>query len=414
MSGPSPCRYISLMGPETAPLRIALLGIDGTTACVVRAILQSKRFELVGACEAEDCSDHAAAEMFRPFLGRLRLLDAWESLLDTEQIDAVVVARAADEDRRAEQLRKLIQAGTPLLASHPVFDSMLVYYELDMIRRETDCTVLPYLPLRHHPALQQLAEIARQGVGSPIGKVEQIVVQRCITQPTKVGVVSQFARDVDLIRSIVGDLTRLGGMAGAGPDGGYSGLGLQMSGPSGVVARWSVDPIESAEGASVSLLGAGGKAVVSISADDAPWTLDLTVTGSTSRQEFPGWDPAATALDQFEAAIEGRLATPDWVDASRSVELAETIDRSLKKSRTIELYYEDYTEEGTFKGTMTSLGCGLLLLGMFLLAVVGIAEQMGVPFLRGWPYLLLGAMGHFSGDASAAARIAKTRDHTSG
>ena len=80
---------------------------------------------------------------------------------------------------------------------------------------------------------------------------------------------------------------------------------------------------------------------------------------------------------------------------SRSVELAETIDRSLKKSRTIELYYEDYTEEGTFKGTMTSLGCGLLLLGMFLLAVVGIAEQMGVPFLCGWPYLLLGAMGIF-------------------
>ena len=45
------------------------------------------------------------------------------------------------------------------------------------------------------------------------------------------------------------------------------------------------------------------------------------------------------------------------------MELAETIDRSLHKGRTIELHYEDYTEEGTFKGTMTSLGCGAAAVG---------------------------------------------------
>ena len=191
--------------------------------------------------------------MLKPILARLRLLDAWESLLDTEQIDAVVVARAADEDRRAEQLRKLIQAGTPLLASHPVFDSMLVYYELDMIRRETDCTVLPYLPVAP-PSCP-----ATIGGNRPPGRRFANWQSGTNCRPTLHHATDQgqrrlaVPRDVDLIRSIVGDLTRLGAMAGAGPDGGYSGLGLQMSGPSGVVARWSVDPIESAEGASVSL-----------------------------------------------------------------------------------------------------------------------------------------------------------------
>ena len=59
------------------------------------------------------------------------------------------------------------------------------------------------------------------------------------------------------------------------------------------------------------------------------------------------------------------------------------------------MYYEDYTEEGTFKGTMTSLGCGLLLLGMFLMGAVAIAEQMGVPYVRHWPYALVGILGIF-------------------
>ena len=44
---------------------------------------------------------------------------------------------------------------------------------------------------------------------------------------------------------------------------------------------------------------------------------------------------------------------------------------------------------------MTSVGCGLLLLGLCLLGAVAIAEQIGVPFLRGWPYLLVGGLGVF-------------------
>ena len=44
---------------------------------------------------------------------------------------------------------------------------------------------------------------------------------------------------------------------------------------------------------------------------------------------------------------------------------------------------------------MTSLGCGLLLLGMLVLGVVAIGEQMGLPWLKGWPYALLATFGLF-------------------
>ncbi|HEV3137377.1 MAG TPA: Gfo/Idh/MocA family oxidoreductase [Pirellulales bacterium] len=376
-------------------IRIAFLGVDAFTLPLARAVIESSRFELAGVCELDDGFDPRAAEAFAALTRRARQLDVWEALLDEQFVDAVVVARGADEDRRTDQLRKLIQAAMPVLVSHPVADSMLVYYELDMIRRETGCVALPLLPNRHHPALEHLAEIVRQGTESPIGKVEQVIVQRSIADPNKPNVVAQFARDVDLIRGIVGDMTRLGAMASAQDDSAYGSLGVQMSGPAGAVARWSVDPTQSAQGGHVSLLGPGGKAAVLLRPEGQSWTMELTAGGPTQTQQFDAWNSATAALDELARAIEGQRVEPDWVDAARSIELAETIDRSLQKGRTIELYYEDYTEQGTFKGTMTSLGCGLLLLGMIALGVVAIAEQMGLPWLRGWPYALLGAFGVF-------------------
>jgi hypothetical protein len=62
------------------------------------------------------------------------------------------------------------------------------------------------------------------------------------------------------------------------------------------------------------------------------------------------------------------------------------------------LHNEDFTDIGTFKGTMTSLGCGLLLAGLCLLVAVGIVEVVArkagfaklADALRSWPYWLVG------------------------
>ena len=380
--------------PNLPPLRIALLGADHATPAIARAIAASRRFELVGVCEFDEAPGSEVVASPTEILGRVKRLDSWEALLDSRAVDAVVVARGPDEDRRAEQLRKLIQTSVPVMASHPVFDSMLIYYELDMIRRETGSVVIPCLGQRHHPAIESLAAMTRGGAESPIGRVEQVLVQRLIARPTKSAVVAQFARDVDLVRHIAGDMTRLGAMAGGDGESAYGSRGVQMSGPSGVAARWSVVP-SPAEGAQITLVGSAGKATVEMRPEGEPWTVELTAGGQSSSQPCESWDPAAAALAELAGAIRGEPAEPDWVDAARSVELAETIARSLHKGRTIELYYEDYTEEGTFKGTMTSVGCGLLLLGLAVVGIVAIAEQIGVPHMSGWPYVLVGVMGVF-------------------
>lgn len=44
---------------------------------------------------------------------------------------------------------------------------------------------------------------------------------------------------------------------------------------------------------------------------------------------------------------------------------------------------------------MASLGCGLLLLALLLMGAVAIAEQLGIPYVNHWPYLLAGTLGIF-------------------
>src|SRR5258707_12818966 len=119
---------------------------------------------------------------------------------------------------------------------------MLVYYEPDMIRRDTGSLVVPYLTARHQPAVLALCQLADPAGQSPLGKIEQVVMERSITDPTRDRIAWQFARDIDLIRAVCGDMTRLGAMGVDSQDARYAGLGVQMSGPRGITARWSVDP----------------------------------------------------------------------------------------------------------------------------------------------------------------------------
>ena len=109
------------------------------------------------------------------------------------------------------------------------------------------------------------------------------------------------------------------------------------------------------------------------------------------------------ALSQLELALERREAMPDWTEAIRDIELAEAIPRSLVRGRTIEVQHEQPTEEGTFKGLMTSLGCGLLLIGLGAIVVLAILDAVAqannwrafAAVLRPWPLVMCGVFGVF-------------------
>jgi predicted dehydrogenase len=382
-------------------LLLALLGLDDQTLAIAAAAVRSGRHRIAMVCALPPNGlDRLAAE-------GISAVEAapWESLMVGGKFDAVVVASADDEaveELRTEQLRKLVQEGVPLLTAHPVLSSMLACYEIDMIRRESQCILLPYLPARWDPAIARLFQLLRDPEQSPIGAIEQVVFERADKDRSRRAVLSHFARDVDVIRAIAGEVTRIGalGSPATSPFGapstrtdashaqsGYANLTVQMSGEGSTVIRWSIGPVDD---------------------DPGGW---LKIIGTKDRLEMapPGEGLAEpqiaelAALVQLEHAIEQRLTVPDFTFAIRDIELAEAIPRSLARGRTIEVQHEQPTEEGTFKGLMTSLGCGLLLVGLTAIVVLAMLDAVArannwrtlSAVLRPWPWVLCGVFGVF-------------------
>jgi predicted dehydrogenase len=382
-------------------MRLALLGIDDAVLAIAEAGQRSGKATIVMIDATAERAGEAAT------LGHeAKLVSDWENVLDAGVADAVLVA-GDDPTRRIEQLRRLIQLQLPALVSHPVCLSMLDAYELDMIHRESPGVLLPWIPARWHPAATGLWDVIEAGERSEIGRVEQVVLERFMPDRQRDNVLRQFAQDADMLQYLAGDATKLhalGSAVGESTAGAYLNLNVQMTCGDGLVCRWSVSPPEDQQVAQLTLVGSRGKAILQMpQRPGEPWQLESRLGGNSNRREFSGWDPAMLAINQLTAAISGELVEPTWTEAARTIELADTIDRSLKKGRTIDLHHEEFSDISTFKGTMASLGCGLLMLGLLLVVVVAIAHSIAknagwervANVLGNWPYLLLGVLGVF-------------------
>ena len=78
------------------------------------------------------------------------------------------------------------------------------------------------------------------------------------------------------------------------------------------------------------------------------------------------------------------------------MELADTIEISLRRGRMIDVHPQQLTEHLAFKGTMSALGCGVLTLLVPVLLLLGwLAEQVGIPVASTWPHILLGMLTLF-------------------
>jgi myo-inositol 2-dehydrogenase/D-chiro-inositol 1-dehydrogenase len=233
----------------------------------------------------------------------------------------------------------------------------------------------PLLPARLHPFATQLQNLIKAPHQSTPGEIDQIVFERSLDERTRDNVLDHFARDVDLLQYVGGDVNQLGAMGSPGlnPSGelsAYNNLAVQMAGQHGRIVRWSISPAQELVGARLTVSGSAGRATVSMPPEPDPWRLEIKFQGESKVFESADWNPHAASLDELRAAI--RMRQPSrWPDAARAIELAETIDRSLAKGRTINLHQQEFSDVSTFKGLMTSVGCALLI-GSLLVAVAAV------------------------------------------
>jgi hypothetical protein len=393
------------------PLRLALLGIDPEIAALTTASMRAGDAVVSLHDIAVEGSPYRRLAATADRAGRpLPPVDAipWETLLDAASADAVLVGGEGWNDSRAESVRMLVQAGRPLVLGHPLSLSMLWAYEIDMIRADSGGLILPCLSDRLHPLvawLRQTIEAALSGA-APLGGVEMLSCLRRQADRSREAVLRQFARDADLIRMLVGDPARLSTLGGGG-DAGWSRLAVELSGPDRIPVRWQVDRGDAPSLAVTLVCESGSIQLDMTDGGDA----SLTMPGGEASQFLPAPQPCddgGAILDLLRRRL-GRAAPTaarkddvligpaEWADAARAIELAETVPRSLARGRAIDLHQEEFSELGTFRGTMASLGCGIVLLGLLVIVLAtlvgGIAHETGWGFgeqLAGlWPWIML-------------------------
>jgi predicted dehydrogenase len=330
---------------------------------------------------------------------------SWQRLLDESFCAAVLVGTTGWNAARAEAVRMLVQAGRTLVLAHPLEPSMLWAFELDMIRRDSGAVLIPCLPDRLHPFIARLKTAIESGLGGtePLGEIESVKFERLMPDRTKPRVLAALARDTDLIRALTGDPARLGTLGAADPDSAWSTLAVGFSGPTHAPVRWQVAP-GSPAGLTITLQYARGAMRLTAPDDETPWTWfgPPAVTAASTR--------SATVLDELLRSLRRQppsemssIPPATWPDAARAIELADTVPRSLAKGRAVDLHQEEFSELGTFRGTMASLGCGLVLLALLVLLaatlVAGIAAEfdweLGKSITGAWPVVVLAVLSAF-------------------
>ena len=328
----------------------------------------------------------------------------WESLLDPATCDAVLVGSDNWSPSRAEAVRTLVQAGRTLVLAQPLELSMLWAYELDMIRRDTGSRLVPCLPDRLHPFVTRLRDRIEASLAGIEAPADALHFERRMADRSQAAVLAQLSRDADLVRAIAGEPTRLSTLGASDAAVAWPTLAVGFTGAGQLTVRWQVAPAGD-PGLTIRLQSASGGVVIEAPEDPTrPWTWD----GATAAG---GFDRGAVMLAALDAAL-GRtpphvagdaVAAATWADAARAIELAETVPRSLARGRAIDLHHEEFTELGTFKGTMASLGCGLIMAALIIVIiatlVAGVAREFGWAAAGGvvdaWPAVVLGALGLF-------------------
>jgi hypothetical protein len=306
----------------------------------------------------------------------------WEDLHDAELCDGILVGRgAADQDLRARQVQELAKHGRPLLCTFPLFESVLTFFEIDLARAEGGGVLHHFNPLVAGGAEEKLAKWVLDG-DAEFGPVEQLVATRSLVDRSTQQVLWHFARDVELLCRVAGPLDRIGAHASGGDAANYAALAVQLSGKRPVPVRWTVEPAVGGAALNITLIFQDGRRQVVF--DDSPGT-DANLETCF-----------AAAISRFARNVQQRNGATTWPSALSAMELADSIEISLRRGRMIDVYQRELTEQLAFKGVMSAVGCGVLVALVPLSLLAGwIAGAFNAPFAGYWPHVLLAILAAF-------------------
>jgi myo-inositol 2-dehydrogenase/D-chiro-inositol 1-dehydrogenase len=327
----------------------------------------------------------AAYPGFEEFPDALRPTDL-DGALALADVEAVVVGRGLQS--RGESLRRVAAAGLPAICLHPPGDDSEAYYQVALSRAETGAVVIPDLPIRLHPGLKSLHRAIDD---SELGEFRGLRLEWS-GEPDEFDLARYlFPRLVDGVRALIGEVdavTATGDRPGPRPT---EELIVHLRGSDSRraevrIARGPKAPVR------MMFNGTSGSLIFDFPAncEGRSKLIRRTSMAPETVTELDPWDPHAAILGALVEAVASREQNihPNLIDGTRAMELSEATVRSLKRGKTVDLFYEEITEASTFKGVMTSIGCVVLLSILAVLPVALIGPPLGIPETINLAYLI--------------------------
>ncbi|GEM_PF-5238289 len=404
---------------ETPRWSVAALGSGWHLARLAAAFLQQGARPWGWWAPAEE-SDPSAGQLQKQF----PVLPHWETLLEPEAVQVVLVGK----DPRAElqePLRHLVQQPLQVILCHPMCLEWMFYYELEMHAQEGLGPPLAWSPVIWHPGLEVLL-LRLERWEEPL---ERVVMQWESPQQGRESTPWELARCAGLLRVLAEPPNQVAATALPGAEDPWQHLELQLSSPHGPLVRWSAR-VAQQSCFQMELLSRKHRLVLQAEHPECSWTLEeeggeplrLQVVPEDAARRFARWwaKEQGVAPEPPRQQVEPSLQEPprqkppagpaaevlrvrplelphaDFDAAARELELVGAVEESLRRGRRIQLHEMQYSEQQVFRGLMSALGCGLLVLSLIVF-VVGelVAGRMGWGWGRWWPVVLLVLLGGF-------------------
>lgn len=314
-----------------APLRIGILGAAGITP---NALIQPARDNPDVELVAVAARNRARAEEFAAEHGIGQVLDSYEELVTSPDIDAVYIP--LPNSHHGPWTIAAIKAGKHVLVEKPFASNAAEAEEVAAVAATSDVVVMEAFHYRYHPLMQRAAEIVSSGA---IGDVVDATATFNIHLPdrTNIRYVHEVAGgatmdlgcySLHLVRSLIpGQPTVTSASYRAADDPRIDeSLTAQLTFPGGATATVSSSLLEDVEVQSAVITGTLGK--LEIDGFVIPQNgneLRLTVDGETTVWQAPT-DPTSyrCQLDAFVAAV--RDGAPILTGTDDSVAQMHVID----------------------------------------------------------------------------------------
>ena len=310
----------------------------------------------------------------------IQLESSPENAFLSQGVTAVLLA-LDDCEQILNLTRSASQSERCVIVLVPATASTAFSFELHLLLDESPCSVVPLIGRMSLPDLPvDQAVLAESADEHWYAQVLQISIQTSIKHVSAPALRQMIVQLLDLPGALGLRYSQLTAIESTAPSGalisrsitlGSSAMSEQMLPPATITLMADSSEILNTAGAQETtevVTGLAQPSAMKIKKLDGS-QLEFTTSGSAN------W------LARIEWLCQNRDRCTEWMEAfSTSMELADAMDKSLRRRRTVDVYFDSGSERGVFKSQMTAIGCAVLSWTLFgMVAFLVIAQVADLP-----------------------------------